>query len=326
MLFSFSVQAKVWTVSQTPGANFTTLSAAHAAAASGDTILVAGTPSVAYPGFTFTKKLYVFGPGFFLSQNTGLQADTNSAKIGACSFNSGSSGTVVMGMHFIGSININTNNITLKRIRLELTSGFVNGIVIANNLNDITITQSFLTLHSGGAVLISLGTLDSNIIIKNNFIEGLPTSYRTIDGSSAFTGSISNNIIYAGHSTVGVDIDSPVFNNNIIRNGGINLNGSVTPYNNLCNGTQLAAINGNQQNVNMTSVFVSSGTSDGKWKIAEPGGPADGAGFGGVDCGMFDTSENNAYVLSGVPPMPSIYEFTANSDLSNVTVKAKSNN
>lgn len=332
MFSAMPAMAKIWTVAQHPGANFTTISGAIAAATAGDTILVSGA-GAAYEGgsaLSISKQVVIIGPGYFLNENLNLQALPSSAIVDGANFNSGSSGTVVIGLHFTSVVNINTNNITIRRCRVQITSGFQSGVTIGSNLNDITIEQSYLTMHSGGAYLVDLSTLDSNVSIRNNYMESQSASYSAIEGGSAFTGTVSNNVIYSAHTSAGISLHSASFNNNIIRNGGVSLNG-VTPYHNICNSTQLSAWTGapynNQVSVNMTSVFVDPTglSSDAKWQI-ETSGPADDAALGGGDCGMFDASENNAYVLSGIPGIPSIYEFTANSDLSSVTVKVKSNN
>lgn len=325
VLLSFSVQAKVWTVDNRPGANFTTLSAAHSAAASGDTILISGS-GTPYAGITFTKKLFIFGPGFFLGQNTGLQADTNAASVGQCTFNSGSQGSIVMGIRFTGILYINTDKISIKRCLVESGS---HAIYIYSNKDSITISQNYL-INTGSAsspATIQVGSDGVNgatrIYIKNNYIDHAGSTYNAINIAYATTGEVFNNVIRQD-----VVIHSIQFNNNILIQGTFGVTGS-TPYNCISVGTQFSAYTGDpyycKVSQSLSSIFSLSGSVDAQWQI-QAAGPADNAGFGGVDCGMFDTSENNAYVLSGVPPIPSIYEFTANSDLSNVTVKAKSNN
>ena len=112
------------------------------------------------------------------------------------------------------------------------------------------------------------------------------------------------------------------------------LSGNVIAYN-LAAGN-MAAGNygpGNVANVNMGTVFVGyptqgSYSTDGRFQIIAEG-PADGAGEGGIDCGMFGGSL--PYVLSGLPPVPRIYEAvvpTAGSTVSGlpVIIKAKSQN
>jgi len=74
----------------------------------------------------------------------------------------------------------------------------------------------------------------------------------------------------------------------------------------------------------MATVFVGEGSTDGQWQILE-GGPADGTGTFGTDIGMF--GGNTPYILSGIPKLPTIYEFTSPSNVSDVLpiqVKIKS--
>lgn len=103
--------------------------------------------------------------------------------------------------------------------------------------------------------------------------------------------------------------------------------------NNIGNATQFGTADGNQQNVDMTTVFVGTGSNDGYYKL-KVGSPAIGAGYGStvqnpVDAGMFGGS--TSYVLSGLPAIPSIYFFAnqpvgSNSDPIDVQIKVKSNN
>ncbi len=320
-----SVMAKIWTVDNRPGANFTTLSAAHTAASSGDTILIAGS-GTSYAGITFTKKLVIIGPGYLLGQNTGLQADTNAASVGSCTFNSTSQGSTVMGVRFTGTVYVNADNITIRRCLVETNT---HAVYVYSFRDSIVIAQSFLYNNSAASspATIQVGSDGTNgatqVFIQNNFIDHAGSNYKTVNIPYSTTGILSNNVIRQD-----VTVHSIQFNNNIFIQGTFTITGS-TPYNCISVGTQFSAYTGDpyycQINQTLSSIFTLSGSSDAQWQIVTSG-PADGTGFAGADCGMFDTSENNAYVLSGIPGIPSIYEFTANSDLSNVTVKVKSNN
>ncbi len=78
----------------------------------------------------------------------------------------------------------------------------------------------------------------------------------------------------------------------------------------------------------MTTVFITGGSTDGKYQLKE-GSPAKGGGLNGVDCGVFGGS--TPYVLSGIPPGPSIYEASAPASAPkgaglSVTLKIKSHN
>jgi hypothetical protein len=86
---------------------------------------------------------------------------------------------------------------------------------------------------------------------------------------------------------------------------------------------------GNKFGIVMSDVFVGSPNSfDGYFRL-KPLSPASGAGYGGVDCGMFGNTEH--YVLSGIPALPHIYDAKVENSGSSGTglpvhLKAKSLN
>lgn len=313
-----SLSAKIWTVDNRPGANFTTLSAAHTAAVAGDTILVAGS-SASYAGFTCTKQLTIIGPGYFLDENSGLQANEFPATIGTCYFNSGSANSVLIGLYFYGQIYFNVKA-TMSRCNSTTTYANLN---LNTGSSGSVISQCYIvstgTNYSSSS--IEIGNNLSDLIISNCYIEHAGNYYATISTNSY---SLSGNSAVYNNVIVGpAKISGGSFYSNIMTNGTFTSSG-VTPLNNIGNSTQFPSGNGNKQNVNMDDVFTGTGSTDGRWQI-KAGGPADNAGFSGADCGMFDNSLNMGYILSGIPPIPAIYEFTANADLSSITVKARTN-
>lgn len=91
----------------------------------------------------------------------------------------------------------------------------------------------------------------------------------------------------------------------------------------------MPAGNGNSSNTTgFSSGFIGSGSTDGKWQLSASS-IFKGVGFGGADCGIFGGAE--PYVLSGIPPIPTIYSLTApavgekNTGLP-IQIKVKSNN
>jgi hypothetical protein len=330
VLMAQSVDAKIWTVSPRPGANFTTLSGAVGSASvlAGDTILVSGALA-AYAGFTISKKLTIIGPGYFLGENTGLQADTNSAKISS-TVTISSQGTTITGLHFLNTLYVNADNVTITRCRMRTTAAGTYPVYIYAK-DSIIVRQCFITQAADyyyHCILVTSGA--SQIFIQNNFIEylGGHASYGSFDINGTMSGDISNNVIYGDVDNVSGGF---TFNNNILRGGTFSTIG-VEPHNNIGDGLQFPLINGNQQSVTMSDVFVTSGTSDSKWQI-KPGGPADDKGFpypspSTVDCGMFENGVGHGYVLSGIPPIPSIYLFNTAVGGSSITVdvNVKSNN
>jgi hypothetical protein len=327
MIIALSAQtlyAKIWTVSPRPGANFTTLSGAVASGSvlAGDTILVSGAPA-SYSGFSTSKKLTIIGPGYFLGENSGLQADTNSAMINSTVTISGS-GTTIMGLHFLSSLYVNADTVTITRCRMQVTATYDYPVYIYAK-KDIIIRQNYITQTAQWYHCITVQSGASQIFIQNNFIDytGGHSSYGSISVQGTMSGDISNNIINGDVDNVSGGF---TFNNNILRSGTFSTTG-VVPYNNIGDNNQFGLSNGNQSVSGMTGVFIGTGSSDAKWQI-EPAGPAKNAGFGGVDCGVFENSLGYGYVLSGIPAVPSIYLFNTNVNGNNldVNVNVKSNN
>lgn len=294
-----SARATIHRVNNTGiAADFTTLQAAHDAAAIGDTIHLESSPS-SYGACTFTKQLVVIGPGWLLTTNTGLQANPASAITGALLFEAGCEGAVVSGLDVQGASSIRASNVRVERCRfsgggmdlsivypvggLTISGVVVNGCNVANNLN----------------VGFSGSTL-SDITISNTRVR----QFNFSTGGSA-TGEVLNCVAISMGTTALFGAPGMVFRNSIF-------DGAVTPAgsafeNNLFSGNSVPATNGNQINVTMNAVFVG-GTGDAQYLLAF-GSPAIGAGVGGTDCGLFGGLE--PYKLSGIPPVPSIFTLGA---------------
>lgn len=212
-----TVFAKIWTVSPRPGANFTTLSAAVGSASvlAGDTILVSGAPA-SYAGFTISKKLTIIGPGYFLGENSGLQADTFSAMINS-TVNINAQGTTIMGMHFLSTLYINASNVSVTRCRMQVSATYDYPVYIYAQ-DSVIIRQNYITQTAQWYHCITVQSGATQIFIQNNFIDyqGGSASYGSISINGTISGDISNNIING-------DIDNVsggfTFNNNILRSG-----------------------------------------------------------------------------------------------------------
>ncbi len=325
-LLSESAEAKIWTVAPRPGANFTTITGAISSSSvvAGDTILVSGSPQ-AYAGFTVNKKLTIIGPGFFLGENAGIQADTNDAEINS-TVTVSASGTVIMGLFFQRSLFINASNVTIERCRMEVPAGvnYENPVYIYTN-DSVIVRGCYIVQKADWYSAITIQGGSSQIVIQNNYIEYAGTlsgsHYAITVITSAITADISNNTIYGSVKKVSGGF---TFNNNILRFGTFDSTG-VTFNNNIGNSTQFGTLNGNQQNVTMSSVFLLTGSSDARWQVV-PLSPAYHAGLDGTDCGMFGGS--SPYRLSGAPPIPSVYSMGGSIDgsLLYMNVKVKSNN
>jgi len=335
IIIGLFAQAAKYRVNNNPSASahFATLQAAHNAAASGDTLYIEGSP-VLYAGITFTKKLIIIGPGFFIGNNPMTQAHTQNALIGPSTFDAGSDGSVVMGVYFFDDgtpntcLTINASNITLKRNRFykNYNSTADNIHAIKVNANNIIITQCFIEQYGYPYYAIRLYNNSINALISNNYIRG-SDAYSTSRGlymSTTSSAEVLNNVFYNN-----VEIHNANIYNNIIMQGSLTYSNSAL-YNNIGNSNQFPLINNNQQSVNMNDIFNLADLSpDGKYRLkAGVGNPARATGYDGTDIGMFGGP--SPYVLSGIPDLPAVYYFSAPSSGSSTSglpasVKIKSN-
>jgi len=298
---------------------YTSLLAAHDAAASGDTIMVEGSPLVYDDAFTCTKKLVIKGPGYFLDENPGISAN----KLAAIFSNQliledGSSGTVLSGIvHQMNYLSVNTDNITIRRSQLQL-------LATENGVSNLTLSGCYFevgTYPSIGSNLVS------NLIVANCIIKGL------VAISPGSTGTFINNVFTSYYIAIPTGF---VMKNNILfttdktyitlpsLDAAVSYNISISDH--------FGTANNNKANVSSTALFVGDGTesSDGKWQLKE-GSPATGAGeptgTTPVDCGAFGGQQ--PYILSGLPAGPVIYELNVSSYVKSdgnlpMTIKVKS--
>ena len=322
----------LWRVNNTPGvnANFTSVSAALTAASAGDTIYL--EPSTTpYPAVTITKKVTIIGNGHFYNhvpngglntQNAGLQANAISSEISSVQFYPGSEFSTIMGcMVFTGGIHVYASNITIKRNHVwgpiyinnyHPTLGTyqaLTGLDIRQNVLENTIQPNQFSTSGGGAF--------TNVSIQNNILFG-----STISLPVGIQGYIQNNFISNGNFSV----YNFQINNNILVTGSFTPNNNVY-FNNIGSGTQFGNANNNQQNISTTALFTNySNTTETRY-ILNPTGPGIGAGFNGVDVGPFGGPD--PYKLSGIPPVPTIYQLTAPSTTTTtslpVTISTRSN-
>lgn len=317
VLITNMADAGIWRVNNNAGisTDYINFITASNAAADNDTLYMESSVT-SYGNITLTKPLVIIGPGYFLTENPQTQANLNSAKLGTVIFNSTSAGSVILGMEITGQVTIISSNISIRHCRVA-SSIRINS---TSSISNILLSQCFIT---GNINNLTGSAQVTNVLISNCYL-GSGEIYFPV----SYSGVISNNIL---RSTTGFYPDGilNVFNfniiNNIIYNGDVILNNS-TVYNNLCNATQIPLINNNQQNIDMTQVFVGStgNSTDGQYQLAG-GSPAIVAGLEGVDCGFF--GGNTPYVLSGLPPVPAIYEVilpATGTNLNGININLKS--
>ena len=318
--------AKIWRCNNNSGvsADFTTVQAAHDAAAAGDTIHL--EPSInSYGDLTMNKRLVIIGTGQFIVQNPGIQFDPKAPYLATVNIsNSGANNSILMVRH-TGNININSGvtGVTLTNCASTDATGHtgcVSGQIIINNADNIVIKNCWATN-------IRFENNSNNIVITNNIIGNAIFNDATSDGI------IANNVIHAvaggpcGNNDA--SLNNCVIGNNIFNTQQNASFSNCNISNNIAPGTNLPAGSGNQINVDMSTVFVNNtgGFVDNVYQL-KTGSPAIGAGGNGVDCGAF--GGGSPFRLAVTPPIPSIYKMSLPASPSGssmtLTFSTKSNN
>lgn len=296
------LMAAVWRVNNTPGSSpdYTSIQAAHDASTTqnGDTLYVEGAQT-SYGSLGCTKSLVIIGTGYFLNENPQTQANTVRSYIDYVYFYAGSQGSTISG---ISSANLYLYDSDIIIERCYIANQYAVQ-AMTSNLSNIIIRQNYLGYYQHTSTVYFPYDC-SNILITNNIIIGY------ISSGTVFSGLILNNVINGGITTY-----NAVIKNNILASYGAFTNYNNTFTHNLDFSTSFGTQDGNQSNVNMSTVFVGTGSTDGYYQL-KAGSPAIGAGENGIDCGVFGGAY--PYVLSGMPSIPSIYYISVPSIPTNV--------
>jgi hypothetical protein len=341
LLICVKANGKIWIVDSNPGStakDFINLQAAHDGVMAGDTLYLIGSPiNYISSKVTISKKLVIIGPGFFLGENANTQANVLSAYIdntvpGVCEeleFAAGSEGSVLMGIRILGFVEINANNILIKRN--EFRHGFTcEKSTVKINGSNVLFSQNFIDASPGSSsALVSVAANKSSVIIANNYFHhqcnGCGGGVAAVTSASTSSVEVSNNIFYGG-----IVVHNAIVQNNLFGTQNIlSFTASVVRNNSGQAGVFLPAGDNNESSVSgFSAAFVGTGSTDGRWQLTATS-IFKGTGTGGVDRGMFGGVE--PYVLSGIPPIPTIYSVTApaigekNTGLP-IQLKVKSNN
>lgn len=278
--------------------------AAQKAAVSGD-IIYLDPSSSAYGSITITKKLTIIGNGFHLSNNPNASFDRRTAILNNVDFNQGSQNTTLIGLHISNSMDVNVENITIKRCRIDG--------VIDLDADRFSLIQS-LVMTPGTISGYNSNKRSANCIISNNiFPNGARLSY--FSGSS-----IEYNIFGLGFGKLSY-LEGCIFSNNIIDKGSATNevfdNSAIgnTISNNICNSPiGLPSGSGNINDVDITTIFkVSNPWADlnsfeGNLQLAD-NSLAKTAGPGSTPIGIY--AGVNPYIPSGLPSIPTITTFNS---------------
>ncbi|MDK9699235.1 MAG: hypothetical protein OEM52_03660 [bacterium] len=273
---------------------YTTVQAANDAALDGDTIYVIGN-GASYGNLVTTKVLYWFGPGYFLPNNPETQANPGAARTGNVTFSTGSAGSSFTGFQVEGLVDFNAGNILFRRNYATHTSSQTHIDIAAPNvvIDQCYFRHAYTTTYY---TFISMTAAASNTTFRNSILYS--SNNEIISNSSA--GALTfNHCVFRIYS---LNVYNATITNCILQSGTYTANNNAV-YNSMCNSTQFPALNGNLQDVNMSTVFQVNNLYDAYYLLA-PNSPAIGTGQNGVDMGAFGGLY--PYVLSGIPNLPTI--------------------
>lgn len=331
LLLPLTLFAKIWIVDSNPGSaskDFVNLQEAHDGASAGDTLYLIGS-SVSYitTKVTINKRLIIIGPGYLLinpetqvSLATAFFRLTGEQCTVGIEFAGGSEGSAMIGVTHFQWLVISTSNIMIKRNHFAYNGQMCIGHnILTVSGSAISIVQNCFEGSGFRTILVNSG--NNNIRINNNlFSTGTVYPVEALGSSSEFV-----NNIFHGH----LRIDNALVQNNIsVLNGTSHGLNNCIVRNNISTINNWPADNNNILNIPQANIFVNTGTIDARWKLKD-GSPAIGSGYNGTDMGIFGGAE--PYVLSGIPPIPTIYGLEApltgekNTGLP-IEIKAKSNN
>lgn len=290
----------------------------------GDTLHVEGS-TTEYNSAIITKPLVIIGAGYFLLENPKTTNNGLATNIGYITFNNGSQNSQLIGLsvNSTSGININTNNITIKRCKIAFS------VSLFYNISNITISQNYFENNyssTSSAIDVSTSGFPTNVRFNNNIVRKPLHLYYD---NPTYTFLECNNNVFdlavlpsSGPSLL---LYAASFKNNILVNSAasVKINGitdfTTTPNSAVTHNIGSSSVvhfgtaNNNIVVSNMTAnLFVpaASASSDGKYQLkASSSGSSNGSD--GSDRGAFGGgAPNNIYVLSGVPPIPVIYEIS----------------
>jgi len=289
--------AKILRVSNVSGSSapYSTIKAAHDAAAVGDTIIVDGS-AINYGDVTLSKKVVLIGPGYWLVANGIMEEGAMAAEIERLQITAAE--TVVKGMC------INNDLVIDNADKVIVTRCYINRYFTLDVSNNCVIHQNYIAMYgvrNGSYMQASKFAQITNNIIRGadigGDITGLDNSY------------IANNSFINGHKfsepTFSYLSNCTIENNILFDNEGLSMNG-CTFKNNFLYSTK-----------DYYSLGSYSQYTDAQCK-------ADELKFSQGKYGAF--SGDDPYVISGIAPGPVIQDITVPTTVEkgskmNVTIK-----
>lgn len=305
---------------------YSTFAAAHTAAIDNDIIIVEPS-TTSYGDITITKKLKIYGNGYFLTTNTELKADQRNSDFGTIDFNTGSGGSEIYGVA-AGNIQIyGVSNITISRNAFNVLylRNSNKASTTFTNISNILISRNYFARIE---TAYSTGYTISSVLVNNNIFGYISTA--TDPGVQNWV--VRNNTFFTTANST--SLANSVLENNFFSGGGSSP--SLTNVTLSYNVSTAATFSGGFNNVNNYDIITNSeltgtgaGISADEYYIIKAGSNLKTLGNGSTEVGAYGGS--TPYVVSGIPPIPSITNMinSGTGDNSNplkVTISVKSNN
>ncbi|WP_306643438.1 hypothetical protein [Sanyastnella coralliicola] len=325
VLTNYASAQSRYRVNNNPGvsADFTDLASAIAGSAAGDTLVIEHS-DVAYnvSEVEINIELVIYGTGFFLVDNPGNQADIRASQLGP--INITADGVVVSGLS-ITDARINANSVVFERnyVSSTLTVGDVGPTkfnIVRQNYMRATVPDLVNVVNS-----ISM-KFHNNLLWNETDILGDPTATNLIISASS-AAMVYNNVFYGSTSVLlnNVQLDNNVFEESVIDP----LSTNVAASSNFAENSFLSLYQPTDNIVETDSTFevLSIASRDAQFGLrTDIPNALLNAGSDGTDVGIF--GGQFSYVLSGMPPIPSIYfyeqETSSDGDLE-IQIKTKTN-
>lgn len=297
-----------------------------------DTVHVEGSPNF-YDAATITKRLVIIGPGYYLDSNPNTSNDLFDAKVRAISFSAGSDGSVLSGINVAVATNVNDgyvtiigDSITVKRCKIDRAIYF--SITGAGLINYLAIVENYFpdTYATNAFSVTNTGYIPPVDIIFNNNICKKTLYWQNTSGTVVWSITQCRNNIFDGPdnlATPNLRFSTTDFSNNILMpvNAVVDItaNPGAISHNIGTQSTQFGTANNNLVEPAITSLFVGGASADGYYQI-QPGSQAYQNGSDGSDRGAFGGAiVSSRYTLSGLAPVPVLYEATSTAVASPVT-------
>ena len=303
LLSTFIAEARVLVVDPfgEVGVTFPTFPLAYTEAVNGDTIEV--RPFTPQGGVgVIDKDLTIVGHGYYLGMNYGGIYQPNNVGWGFSNFKvTGAAIVEIIGLN-LSSAQID-ENATLLVMNSKINHIYLNHFSEVN-IHKSLISQVFYQFGTGGSNSPALNTV---VRIYNSVIDEFRSSGQVLDlvVTNCIVGRFWNGTNYGVFTNCIISPDASAFHETACDGNTRSVRYSVVPYiGNVCDST-------NTHYSSIGDVFAGGCHSfqcDSTYYLM-PNSPAIGAGYNGVDCGIFGGP--TPYVLSGLPSRPWVYEFMA---------------